>query len=178
MQPAEPMAKIDHEESDDDPMFPEHIPVDMALAPQQHPFGQTHKIRPQHIEEDQRHVSRHSLSPEKLGVVGYVKDVAGFVKDAVYEARDRTSTKRRSSQEEKERQERASSAPLPEQQSKPAEPERARSPLVEAVTGLFPGIGDPHAAVKCTHTEELRNDMVQFHHNLAQGGESRIVKER
>ncbi|KAG0169953.1 hypothetical protein DFQ28_007092 [Apophysomyces sp. BC1034] len=177
MQPAEPMAKID-QEGDDSPAFPDRITMDMALAPQQHPFGQTHKIRPHNIEEDQHHVSQHSLSPEKLGVVGYVRDVAGFVKDVVHEARDRKSKIRRSSQDEEETPVRAASAPPPEQTSKPIETERARSPLVEAVTSLFPGVGDPNAAVKCTHTEELRNDMMQFQHNLAQSGESRLVKER
>lgn len=169
MQPAEPMARSPNDNSQDN--IPEHLPVPMALAPEQKPYSHTHVIRRKDVAanvEDKQHahnLSKHSLSPEHLGVVGYVKDVAGFVKDAVQEAKDK---RRRSSQSSEQQAETNSHAP----QTQPAAiqsiqqaneilgtspSDRSRSPLAEAVTGLFPGL-DPNAH-SCTHADEIRHQL-------------------
>ncbi|KAI7878494.1 hypothetical protein K492DRAFT_170762, partial [Lichtheimia hyalospora FSU 10163] len=96
------MAIPDNDQSNDD-IMPEHLPVEMALAPEQKPYDHTHTIPREDLmtqeEKDRRKLASHSLSPEQLGVVGYVKDVAGFVKDAVKEARDKRAVQRRRSSE-------------------------------------------------------------------------------
>ncbi|CAO3632365.1 unnamed protein product [Mucor hiemalis] len=149
--------------------LPKHLPVDMAIAPDQKPYQHTHVIHTSGTspQSDKNKLAQHSLSPEKLGLVGYVKDVAGFVKDAVHERREKNAIARRSS---------ASSVTSVEKQDIPVVEEKERrrssaehhpkppsSPFAEAITGLFPGvssIGDANAA-GCTHADDLRNQMMQ-----------------
>ncbi|KAI8069673.1 hypothetical protein BC940DRAFT_297256 [Gongronella butleri] len=73
--------------------IPKHIPVDAGLAPDQDPY----RPRKQHADDrpsERTHMSDHSLSPEKLGVAGYVRDVAGFVRDAVHDIHDQRQQKK------------------------------------------------------------------------------------
>ncbi|KAI8087692.1 uncharacterized protein B0P05DRAFT_594936 [Gilbertella persicaria] len=135
--------------------LPNHMPVDMALAPNQKPYEHTHVIHTPPVEHDHK-LSQHSLSPEKLGLVGYVKDVAGFVKDAVHERREKRITRRNSATEEErpkqeEKQRRRSSAEVPQEQV-------SVPPLAGVVKGLFPGVETN--AVGCTHADDLRTQMM------------------
>ncbi|KAG1442575.1 hypothetical protein G6F56_011006 [Rhizopus delemar] len=100
--------------------IPQHIPVQTAMAPDNKPYQQSHLI----LTPPQQHhrVSQHSLSPEKLGLVGYVKDVAGFVKDVVYEHQLRKEEKK----------------PHEENHEIQNNEKRPPSPLAELATGLFP----------------------------------------
>ncbi|KAI8144124.1 hypothetical protein BJV82DRAFT_608380 [Fennellomyces sp. T-0311] len=167
MQPAEPMAMPDNNNNNQE--IPVHIPPQMVLAPEQRPYEQTHIIRREDFEDDEvnrSNLSRHSLSPEQLGVVGYVKDVAGFVKDAVQTSRANKKASKESST--------MSSSPPPERRSRTIEssssssstlsasppPERRTpTPLAEAVTNLFPQV-DPTGS-GCTHADELRHDLMR-----------------
>jgi hypothetical protein len=160
--------------------LPKHMSVDMALAPDQKPYEHTHVIHTQRSEEHQNKLAQHSLSPEKLGVVGYVKDVAGFIKDAV-EDRHRKKTTRRSSagsvtdtprqSEEESRERRRSSAehlPVTQQPAEAPSPTR----LADAITGLFPGVvnNNSDATVGCTHADELRNQMMHVNEQTSPNG--------
>lgn len=167
--------------------LPKHMSVDMAIAPDQKPYEHTHVIHTQRGEEQQNKLAQHSLSPEKLGVVGYVKDVAGFVKDVVEDRRQKRATARRrrsvgsitdssrESEEEQTTERRRSSAEhhqtiqqlqqqhqqqQQQQQEAPSSPTR----LADAVTGLFPGVGNSNhdAPAGCTHADELRNQMMHI----------------
>ncbi|KAI9319031.1 hypothetical protein BX666DRAFT_1922424 [Dichotomocladium elegans] len=177
MQPADPMGiPGGHLEES---QLPEHLPPQMALAPEQRPYDHPHVIRPEEEDDDgdneekrhRRNMASHSLSPEHLGVAGYIKDVAGFVKDAYQTARDRTAAKqraRRASQDaSQERQHLSQSSDVssrpvaPPSSSSSSSPPRSSSPLAEAVTGLFPGL-DPHAQA-CSHADELRHDLMRPH---------------
>ncbi|KAI8358560.1 hypothetical protein BD560DRAFT_335081 [Blakeslea trispora] len=152
-----------------DSELPGHMPVDMALAPNQKPYNHTHVVHTPHVQKDHK-ASQHSLSPEKLGLVGYVKDVAGFVKDVVYEQREKKQLARRSSStsiEEQQQQERRRSSavstnmpmdavqPTAMASSAPASP----TPLAGAVSALFPGVSEANT-VSCTHADDLRNQMM------------------
>lgn len=173
MQPGSPMAIPDNDQANDD-IMPEHLPVQMALAPEQRPYDHTHTIPREDLmtqeEKDRRKLASHSLSPEQLGVVGYVKDVAGFVKDAVKEARDKRAVqqRRRSSEpaaavapaspsQRSSTEAPPSPAATPSQQQQ--QQQQSPSALAEAVTGLFPGL-DPHAH-GCSHADELRHELMQ-----------------
>lgn len=142
--------------------LPKHVPIDMAYAPEQKPYDRTRVIHTNHEEEENK-LSQHSLSPEKLGLVGYVKDVAGFVKDAVHERRRHRSNSVSSIEDKQE---------APKVEEKPRrrslEVTTPHSAFSDAVTGLFPGvntIGDVNAA-GCTHADDLRNQMMHINdHN-------------
>lgn len=154
--------------------IPDHLPVEMAVAPDTRPYEHTHLHRAHHQQEEQTSkLAQHSLSPEKLGVVGYVKDVAGFVKDAVQERREHRRLRRSSasSTEETERIEnnprRKSSAEhitisaATTGSTKTQIATNERTPFAEAVTGLFPGVGENGPG--CTHADELRSQMKHIH---------------
>lgn len=174
MQPAEPMGSPPSTQD-----IPDHIPVDAALAPEQRPFEHTRKLRREDLakEETGSRLAKHSLSPEQLGVVGYVKDVAGFVKDAVHEARERKNHQRQLSDEEAEQQRQkhhpAGATPIPratqnqadDRMSSQSPSSASKSPLAEAVTGLFPGL-DPHGSPSCTHADELRSELRHSTHQM------------
>ncbi|KAI8986514.1 hypothetical protein BDB01DRAFT_612315 [Pilobolus umbonatus] len=140
--------------------LPQHIPIDMAVAPDKKPYSHTHVIHTN--TEKKSKLAQHSLSPEKLGVVGYVKDVAGFIKDAIEERQEkRKSVGRRNS---------LSSIQVSED-TRPEERERRRSSsevqdrtLSDAVTGLFPGVAGMHDSthVGCTHADDLRDQMMRM----------------
>lgn len=164
--------------------LPKHLPVDMAIAPDQKPYQHTHVIHTSGTspQSNENKLAQHSLSPEKLGVVGYVKDVAGFVKDAVQERRDKKALARRSSASsassiEKQQQQDAAAAVVDEKERRKSSAEHhlpatkaPSSPFAEAITGLFPGvssIGDVNAA-GCTHADELRNQMMQVNEQQQQ----------
>ncbi|KAI8374589.1 uncharacterized protein BYT42DRAFT_576883 [Radiomyces spectabilis] len=162
----QPDEAVPHSETDrKDDILPAHIPVDMAIAPDQQPYH-THVIHSptcEPPEEDSSpRLAQHTLSPEKLGVTGYVKDVVGFVKDAVYDARDQ---KHRKSGQQGQASEQPHFIPAGAAEPAvlaPAQAPRESSPLVDTVIGLFPHLGDDKAAA-CTHAEQLRNDMMQTH---------------
>ncbi|KAI9492646.1 hypothetical protein BDB00DRAFT_827514 [Zychaea mexicana] len=177
MQPAEPMGVPLNKNQNNNQEIPEHIPAQMALAPEQRPYEQTHTIRRQDFEDDGTHrnsLAKHSLSPEQLGVVGYVKDVAGFVKDAVQERRVNKKANKASASlsssppPSEERRGRVNGSRSNSSNQAPASPAissspegRESTPLAEAVTSLFPGL-DPSAA-GCSHADELRHDLMRTH---------------
>ncbi|EPB85522.1 hypothetical protein PS15m_001893 [Mucor circinelloides] len=158
--------------------LPKHMPVDMALAPDQKPYEHTHVIHTAKPTSDENKLAQHSLSPEKLGVVGYVKDVAGFVKDVVQERRSarRNSASSITSASDKplieqetaaageEKQRRRSSAEhVLQEQRKEQQQQQHPSRLADAVTGLFPGVGNSSEnAAGCTHADDLRNQMMHI----------------
>ncbi|KAI9301880.1 hypothetical protein BJ944DRAFT_270810 [Cunninghamella echinulata] len=155
--------------------LPKHIPIDMGIAPAKQPYEHhtlhTNDQQQQQQENELSHLSRHSLSPEKLGVVGYVKDVAGFVKDAVHDVKQQRQTKK--SIHEKEKEDYQHHPQDQEQQHPPTSPQpipdnhptQHSTPLADAVTSLFPGIGNSpnHASTSppCTHAEALRENMME-----------------
>jgi hypothetical protein len=158
--------------------LPKHMPVDMAFAPDQKPYEHAYVIHTSKATSDENRLAQHSLSPEKLGVVGYVKDVAGFVKDVVHERRETrarrssassitsASDKHLTEQEtattgkEDGKQRRRSSAELVLQQQKE---EKHPTRLADALTGLFPGVGNSNEnAAGCTHADDLRNQMMHI----------------
>ncbi|KAI9478850.1 MAG: hypothetical protein EXX96DRAFT_483352 [Benjaminiella poitrasii] len=144
--------------------LPKHMPVDMAFAPDQKPYDHARAIHATKRSTDENRLAQHSLSPEKLGVVGYVKDVAGFVKDVVHERREKKSLARRNSTSstgsvERRRRPRRSSSSVAEDRIRQQQPQQ-HSLLADAVTGLFPGIS--HNDVGCTHAEELRHQMMHI----------------
>ncbi|OBZ87937.1 hypothetical protein A0J61_04018 [Choanephora cucurbitarum] len=152
-----------------DSELPGHVPVDMALAPDRKPYNHTHVIHTPHVQSDHK-VAQHSLSPEKLGLVGYVKDVAGFVKDVMHEQREKKQLARRSSTtsiEEQQQQERRRSSDVSTSMSMDAvQPTAIASsaptsptPLAGAVSALFPGVSETNV-VNCTHADDLRNQMM------------------
>ncbi|CAO3598260.1 unnamed protein product [Absidia cylindrospora] len=137
--------------------------------------------QPQQPQQQQHH--QHILSPEQLGVVGYVKDVAGFVKDTVQDIRENRQ-RRRSSSEEANRQRQvensteqteATSTTTPQSVSPPppAQQQLASSSLATIATGMFPGISGSGqqqqqqqqqqlplgTSPPCTHAEALRQDL-------------------
>ncbi|KAG2229675.1 hypothetical protein INT48_007774 [Thamnidium elegans] len=138
----------------------------MAVAPENKPYERKHVIRTSSPQHHENKLAQHSLSPEKLGVVGYVKDVAGFVKDVVEERRHRRSSassiennKEEEEEEEKIRQEKPRRRSSAEQHHPTA--------FSDAVTGLFPGvstIGDVNAS-GCTHADELRSQMMHINND-------------
>ncbi|SAL95750.1 hypothetical protein [Absidia glauca] len=160
--------------------LPEHIPVDMAAVPNAHPYKPTNKHIPQRQPSPTHHQhGQHSLSPEQLGVVGYVRDVAGFVKDTVNDIREDRQRRRSSDAAAAAAQiEDEAGNKTPKQEdvvttSPPpsAHQQLASSPLANVVTGLFPGIsgsgqqqqqqslhttGSPPP---CTHADALRQDL-------------------
>lgn len=141
--------------------IPKHIPVDMAIAPENKPYERKHVIHTNSPQQQKNKLAQHSLSPEKLGVVGYVKDVAGFVKDAVEEHRHRrnsASSIENNKEEEQEKPRRRSSAEQHQQHP---------TAFSDAITGLFPGvntIGDVNAS-GCTHADELRSQMMHINND-------------
>lgn len=140
--------------------IPQHIPVQAAVAPEQKPYQQKHIVRTPSISppppKSERRISQHSLSPEKLGVVGYVKDVAGFVKDVVQDRKEKKNHKETGEKliegHEEERKTPRSPSPEPAQQQ---QQQHKSTPLAEAVTGLFP---IDHG---CIHADDLRQQMMQ-----------------
>src|SRR4051794_31243736 len=48
-----------------------------------------HTTDPLQPKDKPHHAQNHVLSPEKLGLVGYVKDVSGFVKDLTHDLHDK-----------------------------------------------------------------------------------------
>ncbi|KAI9012567.1 hypothetical protein CLU79DRAFT_709175 [Phycomyces nitens] len=154
-------------------VLPEHIPIDMAMAPQVDPYKQTHKIQSPNIDQSSHDLSQHSLSPEKLGVAGYVKDVAGFVKDAAYQVFEHVEH----GKDKKGTLESPTSVssspksvpilPVAHSHQEQSSHTQARSPLAEAVTSLFPGI-DEHGH-GCEHAESLRREM-RTHNGTIQPG--------
>ncbi|RUS17093.1 hypothetical protein BC937DRAFT_90435 [Endogone sp. FLAS-F59071] len=69
-----------------------HIPHNNSLAPVGKPALQTHTVtlpHPNPVSEEPHRAHNHTLSPEKLGLAGYVKDVGGFVKDLAHDLRDK-----------------------------------------------------------------------------------------
>nr|XP_051381804.1 uncharacterized protein BX663DRAFT_512519 [Cokeromyces recurvatus]KAI7901819.1 hypothetical protein BX663DRAFT_512519 [Cokeromyces recurvatus] len=160
-----------------DELLPNHMPVDMAFVPDLKPYEHTHVIHTNHEQSvDENKLAKHSLSPEKLGVVGYIKDVAGFVKDVVHERRERKTTiaRRNSTSSISSTTERRSSSPFNEEdkervqrrRSSSVEQQTPSSPLADAVTSLFPGVVQTNTTTThttgCTHAEELRNQMMQM----------------
>ncbi|KAI8874906.1 hypothetical protein K501DRAFT_289590 [Backusella circina FSU 941] len=148
--------------------IPDHLPVDMAIAPDTRPYEHTHlhHARQRQEEGQTNKLAQHSLSPEKLGVVGYVKDVAGFVKDAVQGRREQKRLQRRSSasstEEASQRTEhnvrrKSSAEHITTTAATTGSTKNERTPFAEAVTGLFPGVGENGPG--CTHADELRNQM-------------------
>ncbi|KAI8339581.1 hypothetical protein BC941DRAFT_420890 [Chlamydoabsidia padenii] len=150
--------------------LPQHIPVDMGLAPNAQPYKpHSPSIQTQQQQQPSHHQhGQHSLSPEQLGVVGYVRDVAGFVKDTVNDIREDRQRRRSvdaarqdgTSLIQQEQEEKATSSPPLAQQ------QLASSPLANVVTGIFPGIsGQPQTAQHstspppCTHADALRHDL-------------------
>ncbi|KAI9360905.1 hypothetical protein BD770DRAFT_408739 [Pilaira anomala] len=149
----------------------------MAVAPDTKPFERKHVIHTNKATQGESKLAQHSLSPEKLGVVGYVKDVAGFVRDVVDERRHRRRSTSTSSVEEhnsnmiEERQEekprRRSSAEEQHhqhQQEQHQQQQQQSTGFADAVTGLFPGvntIGNVNAS-GCTHADELRSQMMHI----------------
>ncbi|CEP19316.1 hypothetical protein [Parasitella parasitica] len=160
--------------------LPKHMPIDMALAPDQTPYEHTHVIHTTKASQNENNrLAQHSLSPEKLGLVGYVKDVAGFVKDVVHERREqrarRSSTSSITSTSDKplieqeaattgeEKQRRRSSAEHVIQQHQHQQEQQQPTRLAGAVTGLFPGVGNSNEnAAGCTHADDLRDQMRQI----------------
>ncbi|OZJ06271.1 hypothetical protein BZG36_00770 [Bifiguratus adelaidae] len=66
-----------------------------AIAPVHDPLSHPHKVSLATSNEDEPRSHLHSLSPEKLGVVGYIKDVGGFVKDLVHDRKVARQQKRK-----------------------------------------------------------------------------------
>ncbi|KAI9243723.1 hypothetical protein BDA99DRAFT_529878 [Phascolomyces articulosus] len=174
MQPAEPMAVPKHRNNfSNNQEIPEHLPAQTALAPEQQPYENTRTVRQQDFEHESHNIANHSLSPSELGVVGYVRDVACFVKDAVKERRmhrkenhNNNSAPMSTSPPPMDHRGRITEStpksPTPSNlSSSPGEQAREPTPLAEAVTNLFPGL-DPHA-VGCTHADELRHDLMRTH---------------
>ena len=180
MQPAEPMAvPRKQRNTNNNQEIPEHLPAQMALAPEQRPYEDSLSVDQKDFEQSSHHISNHnhSLSPEQLGIVGYVKDVACFVKDTVQERRmNKKTTDNKSpsstlptspSTEQHYHRNRGSvegsSGANNDARSLSSSPGERRepTPLAEAVTNLFPAI-DPNRA-SCTHGDELRHDLMQTH---------------
>ncbi|KAL9544207.1 hypothetical protein PS6_008879 [Mucor atramentarius] len=148
--------------------LPKHMPVDMALAPDQKPYEHTHVI----------HTAKPTSDENKLAQHSYVKDVAGFVKDVVQERRSarRNSASSITSASDKplieqetaaageEKQRRRSSAEhVLQEQRKEQQQQQHPSRLADAVTGLFPGVGNSSEnAAGCTHADDLRNQMMHI----------------
>ncbi|CAO3642769.1 unnamed protein product [Cunninghamella echinulata] len=160
--------------------LPKHIPIDMGIAPTKQPYEHhtlhtSDQQQQQQQENELSHLSRHSLSPEKLGVVGYVKDVAGFVKDAVHDVKQQRQTKKSIHEKEKEdnhqrhlqeqEQQQPQHPPTSPQPIPNNHPTQHSTPLADAVTSLFPGIGNSpnHTSTSppCTHAEALRENMME-----------------
>ncbi|KAI8096182.1 uncharacterized protein BX664DRAFT_54099 [Halteromyces radiatus] len=167
-----------YENGDD---MPKHIPVDMGMAPRAHPYEQHHI----HTRQDRPSHRQHSLSPEQLGVVGYVRDVAGFVKDTMHDIRE--THQRRRSEDEEEHKRLIEQQQQPQQQSQrespppPAQQQLTSTPLANVVTGLFPGIAQspPLQASSpppaCTHADALRQDLREQLQHTSSDKEHRLL---
>lgn len=171
------------------------MPVEMAIAPDQKPYEHTHIIHTSSKRQDHNKLSQHSLSPEKLGVVGYVKDVAGFVKDVVDDRREKkalaaaSSSKGATTQQGGRRRNSIDAPPattvtdknqkstidvpvadvVDEKQRRRSSAEQQSTAFADVVTGLFPGvssIGDVNAH-GCTHADELRSEMMHVNEREA-----------
>ncbi len=166
--------------------LPKHLPVDMAIAPDRKPYEHTHVIHTKSTQNNSNKLAQHSLSPEKLGVVGYVKDVAGFVKDVVHDRQEKRAIARRSSASSIENNNSKSDLVVPiaevaddrERRRSSAEHHLKQStPFADAVTGLFPGvntIGDVNAA-GCTHADDLRNQMMHVNEQQHESNSHKIL---
>ncbi|CAO3613219.1 unnamed protein product [Cunninghamella blakesleeana] len=166
--------------------LPKHIPIDMGVAPMKQPYEQQHTL---HIgqESNESHLAQHSLSPEKLGVVGYVRDVAGFVKDAVHDVKQKHHSKNHQEQitntnntnnntnnnnndnnndnNDHQQENNLSTTTSIAPQSIPNQ--HQSTPLADVVTSLFPNIGNSpkdNASPPCTHAESLRENMMEQMH--------------
>ncbi|KAG2178646.1 hypothetical protein INT44_001799 [Umbelopsis vinacea] len=183
-QPADSM--VDDELIHD--MIPPHIPVEMAVAPEHNPLSRHHIVKaPPTSTQGKRH--QHTLSPEKLGVVGYVKDVAGFVTDYVQDSRERrrkskdaSSSEQRSgiteplspSQESNKQFERRSSTQ--ETAEDEAAARQPKSPLAHAVGQLFPGIHASDQDHACVHADEIRSEMMRSQDTFREGERGLVPK--
>ncbi|KAL0078170.1 hypothetical protein J3Q64DRAFT_1757219 [Phycomyces blakesleeanus] len=192
MQLGEPMASPRQSNTDD---LPDHIPIDAAMVPQTDPYKQSHRIKSptaaavleQNAHSSSHDLSQHSLSPEKLGVTGYVRDVAGFVKDAAYQVIDHVEHSKKTPIHGSEKPLSPSTGaiehdnnyssqniPIPDSHKKDHQHTTSlsplhtqpRSPLADAVTGLFPGI-DEHGH-GCQHADTLRREMRTQHNGTIQ----------
>ncbi|KAI8971558.1 hypothetical protein BDF20DRAFT_915357 [Mycotypha africana] len=172
------------------PDLPEHLPIDMAYAPNQKPFSKrppTHAQPTNDPHEHQNRLAQHSLSPEKLGVVGYVKDVAGFVKDVVKDRKSKRGVVGRRNSESSVSstdnnlmtaadEPNTAAVTTTTTTSRPRhssvgeheirQNQRSSSPFAEAITGLFPGVSARHDTNEpskgCTHADELRSQAMHM----------------
>ncbi|KAH8548068.1 hypothetical protein BGW37DRAFT_431486 [Umbelopsis sp. PMI_123] len=168
-------------------MIPSHIPVDMAVAPEHDTLSRHHIVRaPPTSTQGKRH--QHTLSPEKLGVVGYVKDVAGFVTDYVHDTRERRRkskdtaspeqhpavTEPRSPTQESDKQigRRSSTQETSEDEAV----QQPKSPLAHAVGQLFPGIHASDQDHSCVHADEIRSEMMRTQDMLREGERGMVPK--
>ncbi|KAI7866751.1 hypothetical protein BDF14DRAFT_1809530 [Spinellus fusiger] len=157
--------------------FPSHLPVEMALAPQDNPYRQKISTRnPGSVKEASQKnphgLAQHTLSPEKLGVTGYVKDVAGFVKDVIYQVWDKPEKNEdQEDQHTNKLLECTSDVLSPQEIPISNSPTHPKSPLVETVISLFPGVGSPHIP-GCDHADMLRNDL-RTHNGVLQNSSTR-----
>jgi hypothetical protein len=185
-QPADSM--VDEEMVND--MIPPHIPVDMAVAPEHNALSQHHIVKaPPTSAQGRRH--QHTLSPEKLGVVGYVKDVAGFVSDYVQDSRERRRQSKDASASEQQRSITEPTSPsqetdkslerrLSNQEGLEEEAEVAqkpRSPLAHAIGQLFPGLHPSEQDHPCVHADEIRSEIMRTQDTLRES-ERGIVPKR
>ncbi|ORZ17861.1 hypothetical protein BCR42DRAFT_490547 [Absidia repens] len=193
--PLPPSSTTNTTSSDD---LPQHIPVDMGMAPRAHPY-EHHSVYPPKQQQQQQHQHhQHSLSPEQLGVVGYVKDVAGFVKDTVQDIRENRQRRRSSSVEANQHRQRqlddssevqqpeATTTPQNVSPPPPAQQQLASSPLATIATGMFPGISGSGqqqqqqqqplgTSPPCTHAEALRQDLREQLQHSSSEKEHRIL---
>ncbi|RUP49270.1 hypothetical protein BC936DRAFT_142906 [Jimgerdemannia flammicorona] len=65
-----------------------HVPANDVFVPTKKPSSRRHTINLPPTSETY-HLHEHSLSPEKLGIVGYVKDVGNFIKDVAHDLTDK-----------------------------------------------------------------------------------------
>lgn len=181
-QPADSM--VDDKTIND--MIPSHIPVDMAVAPEHDTLSRHHVVKaPSTSTPNKRY---HTLSPEKLGVVGYVKDVAGFVTDYVQDTRERRRHSRDSASPERQRtvaeptfspsendtvrERRSSTQEVAEEEAA----RKPRSPLAHVVGQLFPGIHPAEQEHPCIHADEIRSEMMRTQDTLRDGERSIVPK--
>ncbi|ORX60716.1 hypothetical protein DM01DRAFT_1332838 [Hesseltinella vesiculosa] len=154
----------------------------MGLAPDPDPYIRQQKALKSG--QERTHMADHSLSPEKLGVVGYVKDVAGFVRDTIHDIRDQRQQKHQDKAIQDRRtsvdNEKSTSPPpqdITHAQGKdiPAKVSKtASTPLADMVTGMFPGISQS-SPPGCTHADALRHDLSDQMNKLHGSKESRLM---
>jgi len=169
-------------------MVPSHIPIDMAIAPEHDTLSRHHIVKaPPTSTQNKRH--QHTLSPEKLGVVGYVKDVAGFVSDYMQDSRERRrQSKDASAAEQQQRSITDSTSPSPEsdknverrsstqETSEEEVVQKPKSPLAHAVGQLFPGLHPSEQDHPCVHVDEIRSEMMRTQDTLREGGRGLVPK--